>query len=180
MDFHDWFLNKIIFCYVYKKDLDKMLFSEEVYKNMYAALQEAETASDKDEVPIGAVIVHDGKIIGRGYNQTEMLKDTTAHAEMIAITAAANNLQSKFLDECELYVTVEPCVMCVGAILLSRIKKIYFGTFEPKFGACGSLFDIINSGRYNHKPEVYSGVYSDEAKLLLENFFLKKRNPDFK
>lgn len=153
-----------------------MLFSEEIYKNMYAALQQAETAFDEDEVPIGAVIVHNGKIIGRGYNQTEKLKDATAHAEMIAITAAANHLQSKFLDECELYVTVEPCVMCAGAILLSRINKIYFGTFEPKFGACGSLFNIISSGKYNHTPEVYSGVYADESKTLLENFFVKKRN----
>jgi len=153
-----------------------MLFSEEVYKNMYAALQQAELASDTDEVPIGAVIVNQGKIIGRGYNQTEMLKDATAHAEMIAITAASNNLQSKYLDECELYVTVEPCVMCAGAILLSRINKIYFGTFEPKFGACGSLFNITSSGKYNHTPEVYSGVYAEESKTLLENFFLKKRN----
>ncbi len=153
-----------------------MLFSQEVYKYMYAALQQAETAIDQDEVPIGAVIVHKGKIIGRGYNQTEKLKDATAHAEMIAITAAANHLQSKFLDECELYVTVEPCVMCAGAILLSRISKIYFGTFEPKFGACGSLFNIISSGKYNHTPEVYSGVYSDESKTLLENFFAGKRN----
>ena len=153
-----------------------MLFSEEVYKHMYAALQQAELAIEQDEVPIGAVVVHQGKIIGRGYNQTEMLKDATAHAEMIAITAASNKLQSKYLDECELYVTLEPCVMCAGAILLSRINKIYFGTFEPKFGACGSLFNIISSDKYNHKPEVYSGVYAEESKALLENFFRKKRN----
>ena len=138
---------------------------------MYAALQEAEIATTKDEVPIGAVVVHKKRIIGRGYNQTETLKDATAHAEMIAITAAANHLQSKFLDECELYVTVEPCVMCTGAILLSRIKRIYFGTFEPKFGACGSLYDLINSGKYNHKPEVFSGIYAEESKALLETFF---------
>ena len=153
-----------------------MLFSEEVYKHMYAALQQAELAFEQDEVPIGAIVVHQGKIIGRGYNQTEMLKDATAHAEMIAITAASNKLQSKYLDECELYVTLEPCVMCAGAILLSRINKIYFGTFEPKFGACGSLFNIISSEKYNHKPEIYSGVYADESKTLLENFFVQKRN----
>lgn len=143
---------------------------------MYAALQEAEKALAKDEVPIGAVVVHSNKIIGRGFNQTEALKDATAHAEMIAITSASNHLASKLLTECDLYVTVEPCVMCTGAILLSRVKRIYFGSFEPKFGACGSLFDLINSGRYNHKPEVYSGIYSDESKFLLENFFRTKRN----
>lgn len=142
---------------------------------MYSALQEAEFAANKDEVPIGAVVVHKNRIIGRGYNQTETLNDATAHAEMIAITAAANHLQSKFLDECELYVTVEPCVMCTGAILLSRIKRIYFGTFEPKFGACGSLYDLINTGKYNHKPEVFSGIYAEESKALLENFFKSKR-----
>ena len=152
-----------------------MLFKEDVYLFMYAALQEAEFAVEKDEVPIGAVIVHKNIVIGRGYNQTETLNDATAHAEMIAITAAANNLQSKFLDECELYVTVEPCVMCTGAILLSRIKRIYFGTFEPKFGACGSLYDLINTGKYNHKPEVFSGIYAEESKVLLETFFKSKR-----
>lgn len=152
-----------------------MLFPEHVYKYMYASLQEAEKAYDSNEIPIGAVIVHENKIIGRGFNQTEMLNDATAHAEMLAITAASNYLGSKFLDECDLYVTVEPCVMCSGAILLSRIKNLYFATFEPKFGACGSLFNIIESGKYNHKPAVYSGIYSDESKELLENFFKKKK-----
>lgn len=152
-----------------------MLFEEHIYKFMDASLQEAEKALEYDEVPVGAVVVHQNKIIGRGYNQTERLKDPTAHAEMIAITAASNNLQSKFLDECDLYVTVEPCVMCTGAILLSRIRNIYFGTFEPKFGACGSLFNIIESNKYNHKPNLFSGIYADEAKSLLENYFIKKR-----
>lgn len=152
-----------------------MIFPEPVYKYMYASLQEAEKALEADEVPIGAVVVHQNKIIGRGFNQTEMLNDATAHAEMLAITAASNNLGSKFLDECDLYVTVEPCVMCSGAILLSRIKNLYFATFEPKFGACGSLFNIIESGKYNHKPAVYSGIYSDESKSLLEKFFEQKR-----
>lgn len=144
---------------------------------MFAALQEAEKAHEINEVPIGAVIVHQNKIIGRGYNQTEMLKDPTAHAEMLAITAASNYLQSKFLDECDLYVSVEPCVMCSGAILLARIQNLYFGTYEPKFGACGSLFNVIESGKYNHKPNVFSGIYSDESKNLLEKFFTTKRPP---
>jgi len=153
-----------------------MLFPEHVYKFMYAALQEAEKAAELNEVPIGAVVVHQNKIIGRGYNQVELLKDSTAHAEMIAITAASNHLQSKFLDQCDLYVTLEPCVMCCGAILLSRINNIYFGIHEPKFGASGSLFNILESGKYNHKPNVFSGIYADESKLLIEKFFQQKRN----
>lgn len=152
-----------------------MLFPEHVYKFMYAALQEAENALEAKEVPVGAVIVHKDRIIGRGYNQTEKLKDPTAHAEMIAITAAANHLQDWRLNECDLYVTAEPCVMCAGALLLARIKNIYFGTHEPKFGACGSLYNIIESGKYNHKPNLYSGIYSEESKALLEKFFIEKR-----
>ena len=152
-----------------------MLFPEHVYKYMYAALQEAEKALEADEVPIGAVVVFENRIIGRGFNQTEMLKDATAHAEMLAITAASNHLGSKFLDECDLYVTVEPRVMCSGAILLSRIKNLHFATFEPKFGACGSLFNIMESGKYNYQPIVYSGIYADESKNLLKKFFVQKR-----
>lgn len=145
---------------------------------MYAALQEAETAFEKNEVPIGAVVVFQNKIIGRGHNQTELLKDPTAHAEMIAITSASNYLGSKFLDECDLFITVEPCIMCSGAILLSRIKNVYFGTFEPKFGAAGSLFNILDSNKYNHKPNVYSGIYEKESRELLEKYFKSKRLSD--
>ncbi|MCL6100259.1 MAG: nucleoside deaminase [Bacteroidetes bacterium] len=152
-----------------------MLFPEHVYKFMYAALSEAEKALELNEVPIGAVVVHNNKIIGRGFNQTEMLNDSTAHAEMLAITAASNHLQSKLLDECDIYITAEPCLMCSGAILLSRIKNLYFATFEPKFGACGSLFNVIENDKYNHKPAVYSGIYRDESKQLLEKFFQSKR-----
>ena len=152
-----------------------MIFPEYVYKFMFAALTEAEKALEIDEVPIGAVVVHQNKIIGRGFNQTEMLKDSTAHAEMLAITAASNHLQSKFLDECDLYVSIEPCVMCSGAILLTRIRNLYFAAFEPKFGACGSIFNIVESNKFNHKPNVYSGIYSEESKALLEKFFQKKR-----
>ncbi|MCX7876194.1 MAG: nucleoside deaminase [Melioribacteraceae bacterium] len=161
---------------MFSKNIFKiMLFDESVYKFMYAALMEAENAFNKNEVPIGAVVVYQNKIIGRGFNQTEMLKDSTAHAEMIAITSATNFLGNKFLDECDLYVTVEPCVMCSGAILLSRIRNVYFGTFEPKFGAAGSLFNILDSEKYNHKLKVFSGIYDKESKQLLENFFKKKR-----
>ena len=152
-----------------------MLFPEHVYKFMYAALQEAEAALEKNEVPIGAVVVYNNKIIGKGFNQTETLNDATAHAEMLALTAASNHLQSKALDECDIYVTLEPCVMCTGAILLSRIKNLYFATFEPKFGACGSLYNIASDNKYNHTLNVFSGIYADESKTLLKDFFKTKR-----
>lgn len=142
---------------------------------MFAALQEAEYALEKEEVPIGAVVVYENKIIGRGHNQTELLNDATAHAEILAITAASNYLNSKFLDKCEIYITVEPCMMCAGAILLSRIKKVYFAVFEPKFGSAGSLYNLLEGNKYNHKIEVYSGIYSDESKNLMQSFFREKR-----
>lgn len=153
-----------------------MLFSEVTYKYMFAALQEAETALANDEIPIGAVVVNNNRIIGRGYNQIEMLKDPTAHAEMIAITAASNHLTNKYLDECDLYVTVEPCIMCTGAIINSKLRSVYFGTFEPKFGACGSLYNIPEEQKHNSNIKIYSGIYSEEAKHLIQNFFEKKRN----
>lgn len=142
---------------------------------MYAALQEAELALEKEEVPIGAVVVHKNKIIGRGFNQVEMLKDTTAHAEMLAITAASNHLKTKFLDECDLFVTVEPCIMCSGAILLSRISNVYFGANEPKFGSAGSLYNLLENNKYNHELKVYNGIYETESKQLMKEFFEKQR-----
>ena len=157
-----------------------MLFDEHVYKFMYSALQEAEKALENNEVPIGAVVVYQGRIIGRGFNQTEMLKDSTAHAEMLAITAASNHLQNRILSECDIYITIEPCLMCSGAIMLSRIRNLYFGAYEPKFGACGSLFNVIETEKYNHKVNVFSGVYADESKNLLEQFFkqIRERKTD--
>ena len=142
---------------------------------MFAALQEAELALEEDEVPIGAVVVHQNKIIGRGHNQSELLNDATAHAEILAITAASNYLKSKYLNECELYVTIEPCLMCSGAILLSRLKKLYFAAFEPKLGAAGSVYNVLENNKYNHNIDVYSGIYADETKHLMQSFFLKKR-----
>ena len=143
---------------------------------MYSALKEAEIAFNQNEVPIGAVVVYQDRIIGRGHNQVEMLKDTTAHAEMLAITAATNHLQTKFLTECDLYVTVEPCMMCSGAILLSRIKNLYFGTFEPKFGSVGSLHNLLEQNKYNHQVNVFTGIYSDESSSLLKEFFKSNRS----
>jgi tRNA(adenine34) deaminase len=151
------------------------MFSEETYKYMFAALQEAEKAFEDDEVPVGAVVVKDKKIIGRGYNQVEKLKDATAHAEMIALTAASSYIENWRLDCCEIYVTLEPCIMCIGALLSCRIKRLYFGAFDPKFGACGSLYNLAEEGLYNHKIEIVSGVYSQESQGLMTQFFNKLR-----
>jgi len=153
-----------------------MLFNEESYKFMFEALKLAEIAAEEDEVPIGAVVVKNGKIIGKGYNQVEKLKDATAHAEIIALTSASNNLQNKTLEDCDLYVTLEPCLMCIGAISLSKINNLYFATFEPKFGACGSIYNVPDENKLNHKINVFSGIYENESKIILTNYFKNKRN----
>lgn len=152
-----------------------MIFSEVNYKFIYAALQEAEKAMEINEVPVGAVVVHENKIIGRGYNQMERLKDPTAHAEMIAITAAANYLSDWRLNNCDIYVTLEPCIMCTGALLAARINSIYFSSFDPKFGACGSIYNLAEEGKYNHKIKVYSGLYFAESEKMLKDFFARQR-----
>ncbi|MDP4115358.1 MAG: nucleoside deaminase [Bacteroidota bacterium] len=152
-----------------------MLFSEENYKFMYAALQEAEQALSIGETPVGAVVVYQNRIIGRGHNQVEMLKDATAHAELIALTAASNHLNNWRLNECDIYVTLEPCVMCTGALLAARICNLYFAAFDPKFGANGSLYNIGIEGKYNHKLNVYNGIYAGESENLLIEFFKKVR-----
>ncbi|MBE0539460.1 MAG: nucleoside deaminase [Ignavibacterium sp.] len=152
-----------------------MLFSEDIYRFMYAALQEAERAFDDDEVPVGAVVVHNNKIIGRGHNQIEKLNDATAHAEMIAITSASNHLKSWRLNECSIYVTLEPCIMCTGALLSSRIESLYFGASDPKFGACGSIHNLAENSRTNHTIKVFSGILAKESEELLKSFFAKKR-----
>jgi len=153
-----------------------MLFDENKYKFMFEALKLAEIAYEEDEIPIGAVVVKDNKIIGRGYNQVERLNDPTAHAEILAITSAANTLESKKLDGCDLYVTVEPCVMCTGAITLSKITNLYFATYEPKTGACGSVYNIPDENKLNHKVNIYSGIYELEAKNIMKNYFSMKRD----
>jgi tRNA(adenine34) deaminase len=142
---------------------------------MKQALREAERAFEQDEVPVGAVVVQKGKIIGRGYNQIERLQDPTAHAEMIAITAATNHLQSRRLEECTLYVTLEPCPMCAGAIVLARIPTLVFATFDPKAGACGTLYNIVHDKRLNHTVHVVSGVCDRESEELLKGFFGRVR-----
>jgi len=142
---------------------------------MRQALREAETAYQEDETPVGAVVVHEGRIIGRGHNQTERLADPTAHAEMIALTAAASELKSWRLLDCTLYVTVEPCFMCAGAAVLARIPRVVFGPRDPKFGGVCSLFNLGLDERLNHTFVVTEGVLADEAAALMQSFFRKRR-----
>ncbi len=142
---------------------------------MRLALKEAEKAYEEDEVPVGCVIVHEGKVIGRGYNRTESLQDPTAHAEMQAITAAASYLGSWRLIGCTIYCSLEPCAMCAGALLLARIDRLVFAAYDPKFGACGSIFDIVGNPRTNHRISVTTGTLQDECASLLRDFFKKKR-----
>ncbi|MCD6117963.1 tRNA adenosine(34) deaminase TadA [bacterium] len=143
---------------------------------MRRALLEAEKACDAEEVPVGAVVVKDGRIIGKGFNQTETLQDPTAHAEMVAISAAANTLQSWRLENCTIYVTLEPCAMCAGAIVLARIKELVFGALDPKAGACSSLRNIVQDHRLNHSVDLISGILAEESSNLLSSFFKEIRN----
>jgi len=142
---------------------------------MLAALDEARAADEADEVPVGAVVVHDGKIIGRGHNQREALRDPTAHAEMLAITAAATALVDSRLNGCTLYVTLEPCAMCAGAIVLARLDRLVFGAEDPKTGACGSLYTIPADPRANHQVAITHGVREEECADVLRRFFARQR-----
>jgi tRNA(adenine34) deaminase len=153
----------------------EIMFERDDEKWMKQALIEAKLALKKQEVPIGAVVVHEDKIIGRGHNQVESLNDPTAHAEIIAIGAAATYLNSWRLSEASLYVTLEPCAMCAGALVLSRTKRLVYGTKDPKAGACGSLFNIVQDPRLNHQIEVITGVLETESNKLLQAFFEKLR-----
>jgi tRNA(adenine34) deaminase len=144
-------------------------------QGMRAALREAATSAEHDEVPVGCVIVHDGLVIGRGHNQVEGLADATAHAEIVAIGAASSALGSWRLSECTLYVTLEPCAMCAGAIVLARLGRLVYGADDPKAGACGSVLDVIHEPRLNHRAQVTTGVLAEECGGLLREFFAKRR-----
>jgi tRNA(adenine34) deaminase len=144
-------------------------------KWMRHALAEAQLALKKDEVPIGAVVVYEDKIIGRGHNQVERLNDPTAHAEIIAIGAACGYLNSWRLSDASLYVTVEPCAMCAGAIVLSRLDRLVFGAKDPKTGACGSLYNIVQDIRLNHQVQIVPYILEQDCKQILESFFEKIR-----
>jgi len=143
---------------------------------MQEALREAKKAFGDDEVPVGAVIVYKGRIIARSHNQVERLKDPTAHAEMIALTSATHYLGTKWLNGLSMYVTIEPCSMCAGALVLSRIKNLYFGARDTKTGACSSVFNIANNKKLNHRIRVKGGILDRECGSLLSEFFRKKRN----
>ena len=142
---------------------------------MRLALAEARKALNKNEVPVGAVVVYEGRVIGRGYNLIESLQDPTAHAEMLAVTAAANTLASWRLDQSILYVTLEPCMMCTGAILLARIPLIVYGAADPRYGACGSALQMTDGARLDIQAQVIGGIMKEESSLLLKEFFRKLR-----
>jgi len=143
---------------------------------MQEALKEAQKAFEHDEVPVGAVVVFKDRIIARAHNQILTLRDPTAHAEMIAITQAADYLKNERLINCSLYVTIEPCAMCAGAAVLARIKKIIYGADDPKSGACGSVLNIANNNKLNHRIEVIGGILHSDCAILLQEFFKKRRN----
>ena len=140
-------------------------------KFMKEALKEAKKAYMKQEIPVGAVIVKDGKIIARGHNIKEAKKDTTKHAEMIAIQRASKKLDAWRLSDCEMYVTLEPCAMCAGALIQSRIKKVYIGTMDEKTGACGSVLNLLSDYPFNHKVEIEYFIMQEECEKILKDFF---------
>lgn len=142
---------------------------------MKEALKEAEKAYKKLEVPVGAIIVKDGKIIARAYNQKESKTDTTKHAEILAIQKASKKLKSWRLIDCEMYVTLEPCTMCAGAIIHSRIKKVYIGAMDERTGAVGSVLNLFEDYKFNHKPEVEKGILKEDCESLLKQFFKELR-----
>ena len=143
---------------------------------MSQAFRLAEKAFSKDEVPVGAVVVCYDRIIGKGYNQCESLNDATAHAEVLAISAASNTLDNWRLNECDIYVTKEPCVMCAGAIINSRLKRVVFGSYDDQRGACGSLYQICGDKRLGSTTSVNGGVMEKECSSILKEFFSLKRD----
>ena len=142
---------------------------------MKLALKEAERAFDEGEVPIGAVVVHAGEVVGRGHNMVERLQDPTAHAELIAITAAAETLGTKVLRGCTLYVSIEPCPMCAGAMVWAKIDRLVFGAFDEKAGSASTLYNIPQDRRLNHFIDILSGVEAEQAAGLIQTFFRERR-----
>ncbi len=142
---------------------------------MNKALEEAEQALAEEEVPVGAVVVRDGMLLGRGHNRMQSLSDPTAHAEMLAITAACERVGEPRLEGADLFVTLEPCAMCAGAVILARINRLFIAVDDLKTGACGSVFDVVREPRLNHRVEVYRGVLSERSQDLLAKFFATRR-----
>lgn len=149
------------------------LTQNEFYMNY--AFREAERAFEEGEIPVGCIIVFQNTIIAKAHNQIETLKDPTAHAEIIAVTSAAEYLQSKVLAGCSMYVTLEPCVMCAGAIVLSKLENLFFGAYDFKSGACGSVFNVTNNDSLNHRVNVLGGVLDEKCREILKSFFEVKR-----
>ncbi|MHC4204138.1 MAG: tRNA adenosine(34) deaminase TadA [Planctomycetota bacterium] len=143
---------------------------------MQIAIEQAKIAEENGDVPIGAIIVYENQIIGKAYNQREQLQDPTAHAEIIALTQAAAFLESWRLLGCTMYVTLEPCTMCAGALVLARIDRLVYGCDDPKTGAVKSLYNIVTDERLNHTIDVTSGILAEECSLILQNFFKQKRS----
>ncbi len=143
---------------------------------MKLAIEQAQIAEENGDVPIGAVVVYENRIIARAYNQREQLADPTAHAEIIALTQAAAFLESWRLHGCTIYVTLEPCPMCAGALVLARLDTLVFGCDDPKSGACGSLYNIVEDERLNHRLKVTAGVLAGRCSEQLQNFFKKRRS----
>ncbi len=156
-------------------DGDGIADSEPHEHYMRMSIQLARETEEAGEVPVGCVIVHQGRIIGAAANQREMLRDPTAHAEMLAITQAAESLGDWRLEECTLYVTLEPCPMCAGAIINARIPLVVFGASDPKAGAAGSLYNLLSDPRLNHRCQVFPGVLAVECGQLLTGFFQRQR-----
>ncbi len=144
-------------------------------KYMREALRQAEYAASIGEVPVGAVVVRDGAIIASAYNRVETDRSSSGHAEMLAIDAAEKAVGGKWLTGCSLYVTLEPCAMCAGAMVLARLDKLYIGTMDPKNGACGSVFNVVQEDRLNHRMEVETGILSEECADILSGFFRNMR-----
>jgi tRNA(adenine34) deaminase len=142
---------------------------------MRVAIEAAKIAEENGDVPIGAVIVFEGRLIGKAYNQREQLADPTAHAEIIALTQAAAALENWHLNGCTMYVTLEPCPMCAGALVLGRLDRLVYGCDDPKAGACKSLYNIVTDGRLNHRLEVTSGVLQEQCREQLQGFFARRR-----
>jgi tRNA(adenine34) deaminase len=144
-------------------------------KFMFEAFKLAEKAYSEGEIPVGAIVVYQNRIIGKGYNQVELLKDPTAHAEMLAISAACATLQKKYLTGCSLYVTLEPCSMCAGAAVWSKLDRIIFGAMDEKAGGCGTMFNITENSALNHRIEIIQGVMEYDCQYLLKQFFKSRR-----
>ena len=142
---------------------------------MKLALLQAQKAYEKDEIPVGAIVVKEGKVIGRGYNQREMLNEPTAHAEIIAITAAANTIEDWRLNDCMLYVTKEPCAMCAGAIINSRLKMVVFGCYDKEMGCCGSLYQLCGDSQLRNSTAVKGGIMEQECLSIIHDFFQIQR-----